>query len=429
MLNDATQIIADVPGKHLHPQLLVRSQTDDSLGFIMISYEQKPAISDTPIERYYDLLFFRGHHIDDCARMNRDLRFQIRPELAFQTFTLLAREDQTRISLYTASDQVLNRFRSTLLYEPCLKVQIEGLSKKQLAKLLISIGCHKGIIECNEFIDPTPSIDLMEINSPDDILHYQPAFKRGRLLVYDIEKNKELIEERHTSQSKRSTHSATGVQDALDVKSIDCSRTAIQFSNISEHSVTDEVLSPVDEQEAEEFTSFIKQILDSPSSAETKTYPGPPLQRRGTEPVRRENRPTRRLTRPHTDQHAPEAQPKDQQPEPSEYVKLMERLYRSFRQQLFDSFGDKCDAVIVDAERKVQLLTPDFNLHSLNESNAVMTLDLIERIAAEAPFLKRSRLRQAALTLVADLYNKQYELLEKHRVIDKVEQCYYRLKK
>ena len=107
----------------------------------------------------------------------------------------------------------------------------------------------------------------------------------------------------------------------------------------------------------------------------------------------------------------------------------MERVFRSFRQQVLDSFGDKCDAVIADAERKVQFLVPDFDRHSLNENNAVITLDLIEKIAAEAPFLKRSRLRQAALTLVADLYNKQYDLLEQHRVIDKVEQCYYRLKK
>lgn len=417
MLNDATQIIADVPGKHLDPQLLVRSQSADSLGFVMISYEQKTAISDTPIDRYYDLLFFRGPQINNCARINRDLRFQIRPELAFQTFTLLRGEDQTRISLYTGSEQVLSRFQSTLLYEPYLKVPIEGLTKKQIATLLKRAGCQKGIIESNEFIDPIPSIDLREINSPDDVLHYQPVFKRGRILVYDIEKNKELIEERHASQSKRSTISASGIPHVHDDQSPDSNRTAIQFSNSSEHSATDEVLLPVDEQEAEEFTSFIKQILDSPSSSETKTCIGPPLQRRAS-------RHPRRSAISHVEQHIPETQPKS-----SEYVKLFERLFRSFRQQLLDSFGDKCDAVIADAVGKVHLLTPDFDLQRLDERTAVMTLDIIEYIAANAPFLKRSRLRQAALTLVADLYNKQYELLEEHRVIDKVEQCYYRLKK
>ena len=107
----------------------------------------------------------------------------------------------------------------------------------------------------------------------------------------------------------------------------------------------------------------------------------------------------------------------------------MERLFRSFRQQLFDSFGEKTEEVIADAERKVRFLTPEFDLHSLNENTAIHVLDLIETIAGGASFMKRSRLRQAALTLVADLYNKQYELFEQHRVIDKVEQFYYRLKK
>ena len=436
MLNDAAQIIGDVSGKHIDPQLLVRSQADNSLGFIMISYETISPATNTPASRYYDLLFFRGPQINECARMNRDLRFQIRPELAFQTFTLLRKEGQARISLYTASDHVLSRFQSTLLYEPCLKVQIEGLTKKQITTLLKGTGCHKGIIECNEFINPIPSLDLREINSPDDVIHYQPAFKRGRILVYDIEKNKELVEEKRASQSKRSTPSATGVRDVLDDNSFDSSRTAIRFANTSEDSVNNEVLSPDDEQEAEEFTSFIKQILDSPPSSETNISPSPPLQRRetepqrrGTEPQSRGTKPTRRLTRPHSERPSPETQPKDQQPDSSEYIKLMERIFRSFHQQLLDSFGDKCDAVIADAERKVRLLTPEFDLHLLNENTAILVLDLIEGIAGRASFMKRSRLRQAALTLVADLYNKQYELLEKHRVIDKVEQCYYRLKK
>ena len=190
MLNDAAQIIGDVPGKHIDPQLLVRSQADNSLGFIMVSYETISPATDMPASRYYDLLFFRGPQINECARMNRDLRFQLHADVAFRTFTLFGREDRTRVSLYTASDQVLSRFQSTLLYEPCLKVQIEGLTKKQITTLLKGTGCHKGIIECNEFINPIPSLDLREINSPDDVIHYQPAFKRGRILVYDIERNK-----------------------------------------------------------------------------------------------------------------------------------------------------------------------------------------------------------------------------------------------
>jgi hypothetical protein len=452
MLNDAEQIIADVPGKHLDPQLLVRSQAGDSLGFIMISYEDKPAIANTPPSRYYDLLFFRGPDIYECARMNRDLRFQIRSEAAFQTFTLLGREGPTRVSLYVAPVQILDRFRSTFRYEPCLKVQIEGLTKKQIGALLRGTECHKGIIECNEFINPIPSLDLREINSLDDIIHYHPAFKRGRILVYDIEKNKELIEQRHASQSVRSVKSTMSPPDTLAGKSTSASGTSTQLLITSKDSTPHEALSPDDEQEAEEFRSFINQILNSPRTVEdkapnvdtdsegttvvitrrsesieppasTKSEPcSPPLQRW-------DRKPPRRSAKPHPEQSASEAQQKQSSPEPSEYTKLLERLFRSFRQQVFDSFGEKCDDVIAAAERKVRFLAPEFDLHSLNENTAIHVLDLIESIAGGASFMKRSSLRQAALTLVADLYNKQYELFEQHRVIDKVEQFYYRLKK
>ena len=473
MLNDASQIIGDVPGKHLDPLLLVRSQANDSLGFIMISYEQKPAISDQPKERYCDLLFFRGPEIYECARMNRDLRFQLHTDVAFHTFELFGREDATRVYLFVASDEVLHRFRSTFYYEPCLKVQIEGLSKKHIATLLRSTGCQRGIIECNEFVHPTPSLDLKEITSSDDIIHYQPSFKRGRILVYDTEKNKELIEERYASQSTRLAQSTTRVHNAADDKSTIAGQTLIQSVNTSKGCLNDEALSPVDEQEAEEFTSFIKQILnsspsadnhahaihddssqtgpfvithrvpDQPPSAAQASVDSPPLQRRDTSlqrPVtglqrrvtrlqRRLKSQTKKLAAGQATEDTSDSKQEQPQEEPSDYVRLLERLFRSFRQQVFDSFGDKCDAVIADAESKVRFLTPEFDFHSLNESTAIIVLDLIEHIAAEASFLKRPRLRQAALALVADLYNKQYELLEKYRVIDKVEQFYYRLKK
>ena len=113
----------------------------------------------------------------------------------------------------------------------------------------------------------------------------------------------------------------------------------------------------------------------------------------------------------------------------SEYVHIFERLFRSFRQQVFDCFGNKCEEVITHAEQKVRFLSPEFDCHSLNDNTVLSLLDLIENVIQETSLFKRSKLRQAAVTLISDLYNKQYELLEQHRAIDKVEQTYYRLKK
>ena len=81
------------------------------------------------------------------------------------------------------------------------------------------------------------------------------------------------------------------------------------------------------------------------------------------------------------------------------------------------------------AERKVEFLSPDFDVHALTDATAHSVLDLIGEIVDQAGFMKRSKLRQAAISLISDLYNKQYNLLEQHRVIDKVEEMYYHLKK
>jgi hypothetical protein len=471
MINGATEIIAGVPGKHLDPLLLAQSQAPDSVGFIMIAYQRQSADESQQPSRFYDLLFFRGPDIFECARLNQDLRFQLHQEVAFQTFKNFGREDTTRVFLFLASDELLYRFRATFYYEPCLKVQVKALSKKQIITLLKSTGCHRGIIECNEFTQLAPTIEFLEISSADDILQYQPKFKNGRILLYDTEKNKELVQERYSALSKRQVYSASS--DTHKQESPD--QTSVQIFNASKQADNPE--RSLDEKEAEEFTEFIKKILNSPPSSDPESRVEEKTEGRSFIITRKEEKnptaddnskpdlskkakPLRKprakepVDQPNADLSIQSSgSPSDQQRETltrkqtevpravsmaaevaaiakhQGYVKLFERLFRSFRQQIFDCYGDRSEAVIAEAERKVRFLTPEFDLRSLTEETAIVTLDLVEAIANNAPFFKRSKLRDAALTLVADLYNKQYELLEQHRAIEKVEQFYYRLKR
>ena len=474
MINGATQIIAGVPGKHLDPLLLARSQSRESVGFIMISYQRQSANQELPLSRFYDLLFFRGPDIFECARLNQDLRFQLHEEAAFQTFSNFGREEGTRIFLFLAPDELLHRFRSTFYYEPCLKVKVKSLSKKQIVTLLKSTGCQRGIIECNEFTQLAPSLELSKVSSPDDIIQYQPKFRHGRILLYDTEKNKELVQERYSAFSKRLTHPA-GERLPNDEMGETISRPSI---HIFDSSKKPEAIKPepsLDEKQAEELSALIKEILNSPVSQDSgkprtqnsddKTFV---ITRKDTTTNRIEehqNSDDRKFTRragPRSSHVSRNRQtPVKTKPKPASlkptsdlpsqktgdspsvaagvddakvsdqsiFIKLFERLFRSFRQQIFDCYGDKSEAIITDAEHKVRFLTPEFDLHSLKEVTAIVMLDLIETIANDAPFFKRSKLREAALTLVADLYNKQYELLEQKRVLEKVEQSYYRLKK
>jgi hypothetical protein len=445
MLNNATPIISDVSGKHLNPLLLAQSQWNDSEGFMMIAYLSQSAQTDVMPSRFYDLFFLRGSHIYECARLNSDLRSRLQLDTALKTFQRFGQAETTRVFLFAAPTDALNRFRSTFEHEPCLKVQVRGLSVKQIHNLLAGTRCERGIIECNEFVELVPSIDLRDISAINDVAQYRIPYKRGRILVYDIEGSKGLFNEeigRDFSDSQTPTRETT-VKGAPGTDRPHPGPASAPSNN---------QFSASDEKEAEEFTEFITRFLKStpPDTAgepnandlakgssrdddgrsrerqllqpslfvvthreDTNLRPCPPLEGR-------DHRPRRKLRRNHSPQPSPET---------TEFVQLFESLFRSFRQQVFDVYGTKSHSIIGDAVRRSQQSTPGFDPQDLSEDTALTILDVIEHVAIEAPFLKRSRLRQGILTLAADLYNKQYELLDKKHAIERVEQFYYMLKK
>ena len=96
---------------------------------------------------------------------------------------------------------------------------------------------------------------------------------------------------------------------------------------------------------------------------------------------------------------------------------------------MYECLGEKGETIIAQAESQARLLHPDFSLSALTESNAIVILDVIESVIKNVPLLKRSRVRNAVTILVADAYNKQYDLLEKAKVLDRFEQFYYELKR
>ena len=108
---------------------------------------------------------------------------------------------------------------------------------------------------------------------------------------------------------------------------------------------------------------------------------------------------------------------------------LFEKVLRSFRIRLFEIVGPRAGEIVREGERNVRFLDPDFNLEELSEATAVSVLDVLEEAVRRAPLLKRARLRKLASALVADLYEKHFDVLEKARVLDKVEESYYRLKR
>ena len=131
--------------------------------------------------------------------MNQDLRFRLQVEKVIATFKLRSSDEGTMIHFYKASQESMEQFRSTFYYEPCLKIQLESLTKKSVQKLLANSTCRHGIIEYNDFSQSIPKIDLQEIRSSQELISYVPASMKGQLLLYNIEKNNELIQDRYDS--------------------------------------------------------------------------------------------------------------------------------------------------------------------------------------------------------------------------------------
>ena len=112
-----------------------------------------------------------------------------------------------------------------------------------------------------------------------------------------------------------------------------------------------------------------------------------------------------------------------------EFAALFERFFGSFRRQLLECYGKRCDELIARAEEEVAGRSPGFCLRAIGPDNALSVLDLAETMTDRASVFKRRRLRRAALGAVSELYNTQYEVLERFGAVERVEQFYFRLKK
>jgi hypothetical protein len=431
MINGATEIIAGVPGKHLDPLLLAQSQTTDSINFMLIAYDIPSHLAQ---ERFFDLLFLRGSRIFDCARMNPDLRFRLQVEKVISTFKQRSGDDGTRIHLYKASQDSMEQFRSTFYYEPCLKIQLESLTRKSVQKLLAHTVCRHGIIECNDFSQTIPKIALQEIRSSQELISYVPSSMKGRLLLYDIDKNNELIQERYdlsTNELPLQISKPAVQQQTLILKRDGSDGIQNQQSDMLN--------------EADQITDLIKQILNTPESKQESSgtleleFPEMVIKTSDQNCINVEEntknqeqlqfkRHSRRTIKKQTEEPK-EKKTEEKRESQSEIITLFERIFRSFRRVVYECLGEKGETIIAQAESQARLLHPDFSLSALTEANAIVILDVIESVAKNVPLFKRSRVRNAVVMLVADAYNKQYELLERAKVLDKFEQFYYELKR
>jgi hypothetical protein len=192
MLLGSNKIIDNIPLSFLDPVFLARSQKKDITGFIVVSYEE-----------FNDIFFFNNSVIVDVCRITPDFRFRIRLDDSLEkVYFTKANNLPANVYLFHTTLKLFNEFRYTFYLEPCLKLHTSLLDQNKIVKLPELQICSKGILELNTFDQAPFLIGLEHIEDNQSCIHDINNFIKnvnidGRLVLYDIDKNKRIFKEKY----------------------------------------------------------------------------------------------------------------------------------------------------------------------------------------------------------------------------------------
>jgi hypothetical protein len=347
MINGAVEILAKIPSAFLDPFLLAASQKEEMRGFIVVGYQS------AVFGGLFDVLFLRGPEIHECVMLARDYREKTSLDDVRARFKLLPQKNRALVHLFSAEQQLVQKFLTTVRTEPIVKLNVETLSKKQILKITRSLECPKTLAERNLFGEELPIIELHELDPRTDSLAFQLGFRCGGFVLYDPE---------------RIWFPPGPVSAAHDRAQIE-----LPFENRSHSAV-------------------LVQAKQKPPAAKQSTELDVPLL-----------------------------------PARGVLSKTFEDLWRLAMHQVSAVTGRSSGHFLEECTAPIRRKNPRFAPGSLDDASAPLVLDFLADIAAHAPFFKRTRIRKIVLSLVAQLYNQQYDLLEKSGLLQKVETLYYSL--
>jgi hypothetical protein len=210
---------------------------------------------------------------------------------------------------------------------------------------------------------------------------------KGRLLLYDIDKNNELIQERYDSTTNElplQVSSTSKRQETLILKK-DTKGDAPNHQS--------DMLN-----EANQITDLIKQILNTPEQKQDqprtlelefpemviKTSDQNRIDAEASVPPQEQlqfKRHSRRTIKKQSDEpkekKVEEKKVEEKKEQQSEIITLFERNFRSFRRVVYECLGEKGETIIAQAESQARLLHQDFNLSALTETNSIVILYVI----------------------------------------------------
>lgn len=450
MIQNALHILGPVSATHLDPILLAESQPKGLVGYVLTCLEE-PEVSDE-----YDMLCFDGEEWVDGVRLTPEGRSFIRIDDLREEYSRINR-GALMIHLFMIDSSLMCRFLATVRHEPCFKIRIDTLRRRQLEMLVRTYGSQDVLAERNDFTTGTPRMELQPVLPGQPLPSFAMGYGRGEFLLY------RCPGERRVFASGAIPNEFSGYQEAdqtfEDQRRILVSRRrlleAARRSVPSTSLPADPVPGPEHLQRGAHITlagTFVDIVRDTSgprlaranragTSAEApyqlELLSGSKLPENAPSPATSSSKgnapsPATSSSRGNTASSAAKspggsAHVRDE-PIP-EIAGLLQQLVDAFRTQTISILGKKGQVVFESCERELRKQAPQFRSDEIDDDTAILAVDLIDAVVREAPLLKRSKLRRITLALIADLYNKHFEVLNRRGLIPRVEEVYFAHKK
>ena len=195
MLSTARPLFENLPGTFADPFGLADQQAPGTTSLVLARYLD----DENPPRPVYDAFVVASGGVVAVSRSTPDYRFPVAPAAAVRRF-LDARDHGAppALSLYEVAPDDSARFLESTYFAECLKLHVDGPGSAALvADQLARCGCTSGLLEVNDFSDPTaPRLALTEWTGDATALDALLDGARGRVLLYDREKNRAVAADR-----------------------------------------------------------------------------------------------------------------------------------------------------------------------------------------------------------------------------------------
>lgn len=405
MLEHTLKVFSDVPAAHVDPLFLIRSQSHDAPGIVVVSYGRE----------FYDLFYYRHSILIDVLRLTPDFRHKLSLATALPTFRERKMRARTTVSLLRGDEETLNMFRLTFYFEPWVKLRADLLPRGYFTKLLKTSDCINGLLEVDSFPpDAGPTVSLYRFSSSksSEVCPAPPKRSSVKVLIYDVDRNREILRERFAGRFEDI--------DALPEKYADL---------VHRMESTDDIIS----------TSLLRQLPDVAKAILEKSKKERAHMTKSTSrPASREGEAAEGV-----DSRADELNslvdsvlggdanlhetPATRESDAERQVReLFQNAFKEFSTYLRRTSPSKAETYLQEAAGAVRKKFPEFDGSNVTFARSHLLLHVA--VATVKFFkLKRNSVKERLLEILSDLYAKEFDLLEETGMTPKIEEIYRQL--